>query len=767
MHMRVAAALIICLVVIATADARPFDKFGGFLQERSESYGTESGLPSARALSIAIAGPKIVYCGTARGLARFSRGNWSRVAAVPDKPVPLLETNLDDVSLLVVCDGSLHRVVGGDATHIATLPPGEPVALDVAASGVLLATTIGLYELDGKSFRRQRTLPATGTIRDVAWIGAGTIALASESGLALRTVAGWETVPGLSDVRAVELGVDGQIWFAAAQGVGSFVGASPNPLNEEDGVPIIDGVTIVATSVAQAAWFGTSQGAMCFDGRNWMYRQGRRWLPSDEVFDIDVAANGDAWIATAKGVAHIFRRRITLSEKARFFEDEIDLRHRRTPFGFVLDARLATPGDRSSWTNTDSDNDGLWTSMYGAGECFAYAATKDPRAKERAKKAFEALKFLGDVTQGGEHPAPPGFVARTIVPMGGPDPSAGLLEHDRRFRETRDRQWKVIDPRWPKSADGKWYWKSDTSSDELDGHYFFYARYYDLVADTEAEKQRVRDVVVRLTDHLIEHGYNLVDHDGTPTRWGHFSPADLNLNPVWWVERGLNSMSILSYLKVAHHVSGDAKYEKAAKELIDEHGYAINLLYPKHQSGVGTGNQSDDEMAFMGFYDLLLYERDPKLRSIYAFAFHRYWQLERPEMNPLFDFLYAAVTKGDEWSDASRTRDLTAPPDSLEDAFETLRRFPLDLIDWPHTNSRRADIVPVQGAVDGARLGRLTRGLRRNGKVIPVDERYVKHWNHDPFRLDSGGDGRTLADGTSFLLPYYLGLYHGFVPKPE
>ncbi|MCJ7638688.1 MAG: hypothetical protein MUO70_02185, partial [Euryarchaeota archaeon] len=36
------------------------------------------------------------------------------------------------------------------------------------------------------------------------------------------------------------------------------------------------------------------------------------------------------------------------------------------------------------WTNGDSDNDGLWTSMYGAGECFAYAATKDPKAKERA-----------------------------------------------------------------------------------------------------------------------------------------------------------------------------------------------------------------------------------------------------------------------------------------------------------------------------------------------------------------------------------------------
>ena len=41
--------------------------------------------------------------------------------------------------------------------------------------------------------------------------------------------------------------------------------------------------------------------------------------------------------------------------------------------------------------------------MYGAGECFAYGATKDAYFKTRAVKAFEALKFLMDVTQGGTH----------------------------------------------------------------------------------------------------------------------------------------------------------------------------------------------------------------------------------------------------------------------------------------------------------------------------------------------------------------------------
>ena len=49
--------------------------------------------------------------------------------------------------------------------------------------------------------------------------------------------------------------------------------------------------------------------------------------------------------------------------------------------------------------------------------------------------------------------------------------------------------------------------------------------------------------------------------------------------------------------------------------------------------------------------------------------------------------------------------------------------------------------------------------------MLPIDERFVDKWNHDPWSLDVGGNGRELADGASYLLPYYLGLYHGFVTE--
>ncbi len=47
--------------------------------------------------------------------------------------------------------------------------------------------------------------------------------------------------------------------------------------------------------------------------------------------------------------------------------------------------------------------------------------------------------------------------------------------------------------------------------------------------------------------------------------------------------------------------------------------------------------------------------------------------------------------------------------------------------------------------------------------MLPVEERHFGHWNTDPWRLDYGGDGRELASGTVFLLPYYLGLKEGFI----
>ncbi|MFM9031672.1 MAG: two-component regulator propeller domain-containing protein, partial [Opitutaceae bacterium] len=499
-------------------------------------------------------------------------------------------------------------------------------------------------------------------------------------------------------------------------------------LEGKDGLPWNE-FTALAAGPDGDVWFGTTRGAIRWDGTGFHYRQGPRWLPDDHVRGVAVDRDGTAWFATGSGLGGIARRGMTLAAKAEFYETEIERHIKRTPYGYIAEAPLRVPGDRASAGRHDSDNDGLWTAMYGAGECFAFGATRDPAAKQRAREAFEALRFLQTVTQGGPHSPPRGYVARTILPGDGADPNTGRLAQDRE-KQKDDALWKVYEPRWPRSADGKWYWKSDTSSDELDGHYFFYPLYHDLVAESESERAEVRAVVRDLTDHLIAHGFTLTDHDGRPTRWGMYRPEVLNRDPNWWAERGLNSLSLLAYLAVARHVTGDAKYDAVARELIDRHGFAQNLLYPKVQSGPGSGNHSDDEMAFMCFYNLLRYGKDPSITDRVRYSFYAYWAMEAPERNPFFNFAFAAHALGKDirnvWGEFS-----VHPWDGWhEDAMATLRGFPLDRLNWPHQNSHRLDIVRLsrQQARDLYDPRDEGRGHTVDGRVLPVENRHFEHW---------------------------------------
>lgn len=671
-------------------------------------------------------------------------------------------------------EGSGYLLHGGTARK---LPMPLSAIRQIHRPGDLawLATSKGVLRLAANG--QMGSELAEREVRQIA-TGSGDVVLAATAeGLWRRGQNGkWDRVRAVDehsrvwtdgDVRGVAIDGNGRWWVATPAGVIRRERDRWTFFTGREGLPFADFTCIVAGSDGEV-WFGTRRGAVRFDGQEWAYREGQRWLPGNEVRSIAVDKDGRAWLATDKGLGGIERRAMTLAEKAEHYEQEIERYIKRTPFGYTSEVGLSAPGDRSKIHYDDSDNDGLWTSMYGAGECFAYGATRSPAAKRRAQQAFEALRFLQKVTQGGSHVPPKGYVARTIRPVDWPDPNKGRIERDRE-EQKGDRLWKVYEPRWPKSADGKWYWKSDTSSDELDGHYFFYPAYYDLVADTDAEKERVREVVRDLTDHLIAHDFCLVDHDGKPTRWAVYSPKALNHSPDWWLERGLNSLSILSYLTVAEHVTGDPKYGQAAHELIEKHGYGANAMTPKAQMGVGSGNQSDDEMGVMCLYNLVRYTQVEEWRERWRFAFYNYWRLEEPEMNPFFNFAYAAVGRGQTFADSFGRIPVEPWPSWFEDSMATLRGFPLDRANWAHHNSHRLDLVPLrrQQMVDFTADQRPRRGYRVNGKVLPVEERFFNHWNTDPWNLDYGGDGRGLASGTVYLLPYYMGLYHGFIEKPQ
>lgn len=713
---------------------------------------------------------------------------------LPTGPVQLVEVAPDGTPRAFV-QGRWYSLTGDRWIPVGNLPacaPGEfrfgddsgrPVTVGVPWADVRQIVRDG--ERQYLALSRGIVLVLNGTWEHLAWsvanevhqvaVGPGHLLwVASADGILVQGPAGWRPYDvrdglgrrwGVEDVRAITFDRQGRLWFATRAGVALQTADGWKFLDGRDGLPWND-FTGMAAGPDGTVWLATHLGAIRYDAAGWHYRQGPRWLPGDDVTQIAVSNSGDAWFATTAGVGGIARRPMTLAEKAAYYEDEIARYIRRTPYGFVAEAPLRTPGDRSSADPQDSDNDGLWTAMYGAGECFGYAALRDPALLARARQAFEALRFLQTVTQGGTPPAAKGFVARTVRPVAWPDPNAGSRAGDE-AEQKRDALWKVYEPRWPKSADGQWYWKSDTSSDELDGHYYFYAAYFDHCADTDAERERVRTVVRDLTDHLIAHDFSLTDHDGTPTRWGVYGPTAINRDPRWWAERGLNSLSILSYLAVAEHVTGDAKYGTVARELVQQHGYGQNLMFPKVQYGPGSGNHSDDEMAIMCFSTLLRYTTDPALRNQVRYSFFAYWANEAPELNPFFNFAFAPFGLGQSVTNVWGVYPVTPWDGWLRESQETLEDLPLDRLSWPLKNSHRLDVVPLprQNSKD-LYVPAAGRGSRVNGKVLPASNRQFTHWNTDPWQLDYGGNGGELGAGTVFLLPYYLGLMEGYIAKP-
>ena len=166
-------------------------------------------------------------------------------------------------------------------------------------------------------------------------------------------------------ITAIAFDVPGRLWVASSQGLAVHDADGWRFIDPARGLPVLD-ITSMAAAPDGAMWIGTRRGAVRIapDGA-FEYRQGRRWLPHDEIRSVSVDASGTAWFDTAGGRGGIEARPTTLAAKAAAYEEAIDRHHRRTPYGYVIEAQLKTPGDVATSFTTDSDNDGLWTSMYG------------------------------------------------------------------------------------------------------------------------------------------------------------------------------------------------------------------------------------------------------------------------------------------------------------------------------------------------------------------------------------------------------------------
>ncbi len=474
-------------------------------------------------------------------------------------------------------------------------------------------------------------------------------------------------------------------------------------------------------------WFGSTKGAFKLrkDGK-YDYYASKRWLVDDNVMDISEGPNKSVLVLTKTGLSKINFVEMTLAKKAEYFQKIQRLRHIR--YGFNSYLRLQKAGDLSTGVYMDSDNDGLWTSMYLAGELFRYAVTKSEDAKKNAYEAFEAMERLTEIS------GVPGFPARTYERDGyqSSDTNPDMSEDKKIWRLSKDKRWR---------------WKSTTSSDESCGHFFVYALFAELAPDKEWRDRAIHQIKIEM-DHIINHDWYLVTWNGKPTQWGRWNPEYVNKFSIHTGDRRLNSTLILAFLQSAYHFTKDKRYKEKAYGLIDKFGYDDNANLPatvidfvKGEDLSDRWNHSDDEMYFLTIPAFVNYSFTPEQKKKHFKAAKSHWEIERSEKNPLWNYLFAL----------SGGKNI----DYKESAW-WLREFPMDLIDWKIDNSYRKDITKVK---PNFRHQTYT-------EVLPQDER-VLGLHNGAYRNNGGSDGRREYPPYIYLLPYWAGRYVGAISAPS
>jgi len=524
----------------------------------------------------------------------------------------------------------------------------------------------------------------------------------------------WGVLP--SPVTRDLLAQGSRLYLATDRGLGVLRGMALTSLRGPDGLPYED-VTCVAEGFENDVWIGTRHGAIRKIGDAFHYFGAQHWLPGEHVLDIAVGDRA-AYIGTDAGLAIIRYEPCTLLAKARFFERELDAWGMKR-LGFIH--KLYWSVDQDAWLREVSDNDGGNTAYYLAAMSFKYAVTRDEQARQQALDAFKAMTWLGDIT------GVPGFIARAIWSNPG----------DKGPRSTTGSGG--LPAKWYPTPDSLWLWKGDTSSDEVNAHFFSVLLFRDLAA-RGTEREKARDHLASIAAHIITNGWVLRDKDGTPTRWGRWDPDYLQ-RPYGFDSRGLNGMEAQTYMNVAFALTADPKFRAGLQQLIDwrYHTYTVRqkITFPPDQ--VATW---DDELAFFCYHALLRTAEDPYLRSIYLRSLERSWEVQRIQQIPFFNFIYGALTGND----------CEAP-----EAVQHLREWSLDLVNHSYRNSQRLDLAPQRGYVP------YCGGTR----AISPRETEAKWGSRPAMQYDGGESSKAVTPPIGWLMDYWMGRYYGFIEAPE
>ncbi|MBI3416217.1 MAG: hypothetical protein HY043_13055 [Verrucomicrobia bacterium] len=691
---------------------------------RDEVFLQETGrrIPAPEALEAVAIFNRKVFAGSSKGLYQLDSG---RLLPVAEFREPVLRLVTVGDSLWAMTGRGLHRQHAGAWKKVS-----DETVTDVAGhlGEIFAASGNHLWRVRGDKLEPASTNEAPFTIARIIshaemlyvqggdrltfWDGKG---IGGVDVYDSRADLGWDwgELPS-RNVRDV-LSQGSKMYFATERGLGVLRGMSLAAIRGEQGLCYED-TTCLARGFTNDLWIGTTRGAIRMVGGQFHYFAGQRWLPDDRVSAIAVGERA-VYLATNKGLGVIEYEPFTLLKKAAYYERHLEEWGQKR-LGLVQ--KLEWDDALKEFVREAGDNDGGYSGTYLAAQSYRYAVTKDPDARREAVNTFQALRWLEVMT------GIPGFPARAVWAKG-----------ERGHKSTGGSGGYPAE--WHDTADGKFEWKGDTSSDEICSHFYATTLFLQLAAQGD-EIAQARQHLARIATHLIDHHWRLIDLDGKPTRWGRWDPEYFTTDEGRF-DRGLQALQMLSFVKTAESLTSDAKFTSAYHQLV-ELGYPAYTLRQRQTFPPEAVLHFEDELALWSYWNLLQFEKNPQLRATYRRSFERSYEVIRIEQNPWFNFVYGALTGND---------------CEVSPAVAHLREWPLDLVIWSYQNSHRADLRTPPGY--SAHKG----GTR----TFSPRETEPCRWDHWLMQADGGTGGHDVVEPSSWLLAYWLGRYQGFIEAPQ
>jgi len=436
----------------------------------------------------------------------------------------------------------------------------------------------------------------------------------------------------------------------------------------------------------------------------------------------------------------------------------------------------ATADDVVTWHT--GENDGLWSSLYLTSQAYRYAVTRDATSLDMINLLLEGELDRMAIT-GVE-----GLFTRQLIPPGVPgiacptDPARYVPD-----REKDDNQWVRVGPDGCiQTADpdtlefvssdvcgldayAGWCWLDNVSQDEYSGHMLALAAVAALVDDPTAQAMAA-DLLGQVAHHLMDNDLEIYDWDGRRTEHGMLWPP--------FIMGGYGAAQILGYFAAAVLATDDPEIQTYYDEcLLQRSGQGSCwagddaraqdpfpdllgdiILYFGLQGC--QSNWNNFAMYMLYLHTLLLTEHDPwivRKAQDALDAIFRPEDEERPlseQHNALYDFQFAAL----KW----------LGPGSDGPGYEYVRDGICQLRQFPERLSQPDLECPATTCVADDCQDRFGEPLSVNPRQTAERCPHTFLWWGNPYRMEGcTADPRRIYPPASYLLPYWMGRYYGFI----